>query len=194
MFENPCFENEDAKLKIAYRKRQNSSSLHHQQRSPKKFAYDVPVLAPKRRASVLFPNYLRRTDSINVQQNNQNTFKDQKFDDPNDKVTELMTAYSTRCLEPYNGINISEIPRIENYQSMSTNFNNDFINFSNALSKSARSTDFEPLCFKYDNEKTTGISNVKFGWFEGVFIRTSVNLLGVMLFMRMYVFLCFFFF
>ncbi|RWS05726.1 solute carrier family 12 member 2-like protein, partial [Dinothrombium tinctorium] len=30
-----------------------------------------------------------------------------------------------------------------------------------------------------------GLSSEKFGWFEGVFVRTCVNLLGVMLFMRM---------
>jgi hypothetical protein len=36
-----------------------------------------------------------------------------------------------------------------------------------------------------DNSDDRGISAIKFGWFEGVFIRTSVNLLGVMLFMRM---------
>jgi len=30
-----------------------------------------------------------------------------------------------------------------------------------------------------------GFSAVKFGWIEGVFVRTCVNLLGVMLFLRM---------
>lgn len=36
-----------------------------------------------------------------------------------------------------------------------------------------------------DKKFETGLSPVKFGWFEGVFVRTCVNLLGVMLFLRM---------
>lgn len=36
-----------------------------------------------------------------------------------------------------------------------------------------------------DKKPETGLSPVKFGWFEGVFVRTCVNLLGVMLFLRM---------
>lgn len=190
VFDNPSFENDhtDLKLKLVYRnqKRQNSFTHHPPERSPKKVASEVPVLSPKaRRASSLFPNYLRRTENLATQQNNQNLLKDQELNDPK-VTTELMTAYSTRILEPYNGINpdLSEQPRIENY--ISNIDNNDFINFGNALSKEPRrTTDFEPPCLSYDKEKHTGISNVKFGWFEGVFIRTSVNLLGVMLFMRM---------
>ena len=176
VFDNPCFENDghhDLKLKLVYRnqKRPNSFTHHHHhqsERSPKKVVSEVPVLSPKaRRASSLFPSYLRRTDNQHVQPNNQNLLKDQ---DPNDpKVTELMTAYSTRILEPYNGINLSEQPRIENYISNIDNIdNNDFINFGNALSKETRrATDFEPPCLNYDKEEQTGISKVKFGWFEG---------------------------
>lgn len=164
MFDNPCFETDghhDLKLKLVYRN-QNSFTHHHQERSPKKVVSEVPVLSPKaRRASSLFPNYLRRTDSLQVAQNKQNLLKDPELNDS--KITELMTAYSTRILEPYNGINLSEQPRIENYIT-----NNDFINFGNALSKEPRrATDFEPPCLNYDKEKHTGISNEKFGWFEG---------------------------
>ena len=201
MFDNPCFDDDkkeqsinDSKLKINYRiqqKRQNSNSI-----SPRllKKSSDVPVIAPnKRRASSLFPIYLRRTDSINAEENNQNVLKEQQqqkeqenkieLDIDNSKnenlISELMTAHSTRCLEPFNGVNMNESqPRIENYI---TNFSNDFLNLNGLFGKEAKTTDFEPACLK---AKTTGISPVKFNWFEGVFIRTSVNLLGVMLFMR----------
>lgn len=148
-----------------------------------RLAAEVPVVPPKRRPSHLFSNYLLNPDNANVQQNNQNALKEQEFEN---KVADLMKAHSTITMMPYNGINLSEQPRIENYSSNGNN--NDLLNFNNALSKEvkdAKSSDFDPPYFNLDKEKNINISSVKFGWFEGVFIRTSVNLLGVMLFMRM---------
>lgn len=187
VFENPCFDGtsdsltDQPKLKLAFKPRSPTTRL----------ATDVPVIAPKRRASYLFPNYLRRQDNVTAHQNNQNMFREQEVEkesNNNKGADDVMNAHSTRCLQPYDGINLhlDEQPRIENYIS---NINSeDFTNFSSALNKEvkeARITDFVPPYFKLNMEKGINISSVKFGWFEGVFIRTSVNLLGVMLFMRM---------
>ncbi|RWS25658.1 solute carrier family 12 member 2-like protein [Leptotrombidium deliense] len=128
--------------------------------SPGVLPSENPVMAPrKRKVSHLIPAYLRRRGSnINA----------------DGVAVAAINTDSTQNLQPYSIINNESFPSLKNYLKFP----------GKRPSKDELSDPGVVENAKFD-ESERGLSIEKFGWFEGVFVRTCVNLLGVMLFMRM---------
>ncbi|XP_074595857.1 solute carrier family 12 member 2-like [Brevipalpus obovatus] len=145
--------------------------------SPSNLSSNNPVLPPKnRKPSIIFPSYLRRNSNLDC-----------------DSLTlpALQTESATN-LQVYTTINHESIPRLENYsRDINSPGNRPTIDelhepskYESTIQNTIRSDDTAHWK-SLESKPELGLSGVKFGWFEGVFVRTCVNLLGVMLFLRM---------
>ncbi|XP_025017856.1 solute carrier family 12 member 2 isoform X2 [Tetranychus urticae] len=150
--------------------------------APSVLSMSNPVVPPKnRKSSIIFPSYLRRNGNMD-----------------NDSLSTLQTE-STNNLHVYTTINHESIPRLENYyrelgirgarptiDELHEPMKSDLSSSENTFIKNVSNDNSTwTTVIESPAKPSTALTAVKFGWFEGVFVRTTVNLLGVMLFLRM---------